>query len=246
MYGMISSGGFETRNCSFEKCIVQHAYNFSVITSGSKPVLFADSSFNCRSSNDGGAIQHCIQYPLSITGCLFFNCHTAKHGGAIFVLKTVASELSTINNTIGMNCSADLHGGFVNSDYRKHFDMEKTNVTNCCAATNCGGIYLNRYPCDITIQCCSFNSLKESSCSSQLSSGCLLVGDGENVVITDCSFDQCNGYAAGGINFAGDGSYGGDYSTIVMFCYFKGNFASSGGKDISFSGLWVGHAVSHC
>ncbi|KAH7820901.1 uncharacterized protein MONOS_17812 [Monocercomonoides exilis] len=75
-----------------------------------------------------------------------------------------------------------------------------------------------------------------------LSSGGILIGDGHNVSISDCSLTKCSGLTVGGICFWGDKDWGGDYTGVVMFCFFEENSARNGGKDVSVMGEWVENA----
>eukprot|EP00770_Monocercomonoides_exilis_P007924 MONOS_7883.1-p1 / transcript=MONOS_7883.1 / gene=MONOS_7883 / organism=Monocercomonoides_exilis_PA203 / gene_product=unspecified product / transcript_product=unspecified product / location=Mono_scaffold00282:33-1764(-) / protein_length=534 / sequence_SO=supercontig / SO=protein_coding / is_pseudo=false len=239
--GLLSTGGFAVFNTSFRKCSYSKTVVNTVTTNGTEPVFFSDTYFSCKSENHGGAIYHRINYPMTIERCMFFECNSSQSGGAIGTDNAPALSALIINNTIGEKCFAALFGAFMMSDYQKNMQMRNTNISDSYG-NNCGGVYLNRYPGNILIVRCYFNNCSDEGDRILLSSGGILIGDGHNVSISDCSLTKCSGLTAGGICFWGDKDWGGDYTGVVMFCFFEENSARNGGKDVSVMGKWVENA----
>ncbi|KAH7827925.1 putative Protein tyrosine and serine/threonine kinase [Monocercomonoides exilis] len=239
--GLLSTGGFAVFNTSFRKCSYSKTVVNTVTTNGTEPVFFSDTYFNCKSEGHGGAIYHRINYPMTIERCMFFACNSSQSGGAIGTDNAPALSALIINNTIGEKYVATIFGGFLMSDYQNNMQMRNTNISDS-HGEECGCVFLNRYPGNILIICCYFINCSEEGDRITFSSGGILIGDGHNVSISDCSLTKCSGLTAGGVCFWGDSDWGGDYTGVVMFCFFEENSARNGGKDVSVMGEWVENA----
>ncbi|KAH7826788.1 uncharacterized protein MONOS_6943 [Monocercomonoides exilis] len=239
---MKSIGGFNTKNCSFERCFAQHVYNEKVTTSGANPVIFSDCLFNCRSNDNGGAIFHNITSSLTFIDCAFVECRSELKGGVLFTGYGYVNSDLTINNSYAINCSAKQLAGFSHLDYQMNLILSKVNYTRNHGEMGGGAVYLNRYVQNNTISECLFLECDEGEPVSNLGGGGLMIGDSKNIIVSDCGFFRCEAKFGGGINFAGDGTYGGDWTSLIKFCYFEDNLCREDGKDVSFKARWVSHA----
>eukprot|EP00770_Monocercomonoides_exilis_P007192 MONOS_7154.1-p1 / transcript=MONOS_7154.1 / gene=MONOS_7154 / organism=Monocercomonoides_exilis_PA203 / gene_product=unspecified product / transcript_product=unspecified product / location=Mono_scaffold00238:24919-32187(+) / protein_length=2353 / sequence_SO=supercontig / SO=protein_coding / is_pseudo=false len=237
---MSTIGGFFMRNTSFEACEQMIERNETFETTGSDPIDINDTTFrNIHSETNGAAIYHSAGCPLTVLRCIFENCSSDDHGGGIRVISQALNYSITIKFSIGINCSALARGGFFSGDYQSGAVIERCEFIDCFSSTGGGGLYLNRFPKDILVSECNFSTCHDIEVSEKLSGGGITIGDSSNFTIRDCSFIQCSAAYGGGINFQGDGTYGGEWTASVMFCFFEANEGRCGAKDISFRGNWI-------